>query len=278
MYTPTTSNDPFESTKRTWDEDWPPLPTSITTHFLSDMTPAFGLSYQPLKSIPDQNGLQSNTSLVSKDSSAVSSPPCGASSNQIQAGLVDVHIESFKSSLGSPAPRRTRNWPVFYELINPYRAYPSGGSSRHSDVPSIFLLSLSEVMERRRQRQQREEEERRRRQREESIRLGTKSKELKALWEFLMIVWGLLDQIIELMQTIRLYIALILNEVYSRFSEFPGGIRPPCTTMPWTIWPALVVLWGVCWMFYTPLSPVDEHQLHLLLQDEDWRLFPGSGK
>lgn len=33
------------------------------------------------------------------------------------------------------------------------------------------------------------------------------------------------------------------------FSEFPGGIRYLCTTMPWTIWPALVVLWGVCWMF-----------------------------
>lgn len=24
-----------------------------------------------------------------------------------------------------------------------------------------------------------------------------------------------------------------------------------CLTMPWTIWPALVVLWGVCWMFYS---------------------------
>jgi hypothetical protein len=34
------------------------------------------------------------------------------------------------------------------------------------------------------------------------------------------------------------------------YSEFPGRIRPPCTTMPWTIWPALIVLWGVCWMFY----------------------------
>jgi len=33
------------------------------------------------------------------------------------------------------------------------------------------------------------------------------------------------------------------------FFEFPSGIPHPCTTMPWTIWPALVVLWGVCWMF-----------------------------
>jgi len=32
-------------------------------------------------------------------------------------------------------------------------------------------------------------------------------------------------------------------------SEFPNNIRHICTTMPWTIWPSLVVLWGVCWMF-----------------------------
>jgi len=250
MYTPTTSSDHFKPTKRTWDEDWPPLPTPITTHFLSDMTPAFGLSCQPLKSIPDQNGLQSNTSLASKDSSAVSSPPCGASSNQIQAGLVDAHTESSKSSLSSPAPWRTRSQPVLNESIDPYSF---GGFSGHINVLMGCFPRLTEVTERR--------------QREENIRLGT-----------LMIVLGALDEIIKLMQTIRLYIALILNGVYSRFSEFPGGIRPPCITMPWTIWPALVVLWGVCWMFYTPLSPVDEHQLHLLLQDEDWRLFPGSGK
>ena len=37
------------------------------------------------------------------------------------------------------------------------------------------------------------------------------------------------------------------------FSEFPNTLRPPCTTMPWTIWPSLVVLWGVCWMFYEEL-------------------------
>ncbi|KAM5353677.1 hypothetical protein ACJ41O_000327 [Fusarium nematophilum] len=31
--------------------------------------------------------------------------------------------------------------------------------------------------------------------------------------------------------------------------EFPDNIRHICTTMPWTISPVLVVLWGVCWMF-----------------------------
>lgn len=35
-------------------------------------------------------------------------------------------------------------------------------------------------------------------------------------------------------------------------AEFKGRIRPPCTTMPWTIRTALAVLWGVCWMFYYP--------------------------
>ncbi|KAG5791711.1 hypothetical protein H9Q69_009246 [Fusarium xylarioides] len=31
--------------------------------------------------------------------------------------------------------------------------------------------------------------------------------------------------------------------------EFPNNMRHTCTTMPWTILPALLVLWGVCWMF-----------------------------
>jgi hypothetical protein len=43
---------------------------------------------------------------------------------------------------------------------------------------------------------------------------------------------------------------LYLIIFYIQFSEFSSRLRPPCTTMPWTIWPALVVLWGVCWMFY----------------------------
>lgn len=35
------------------------------------------------------------------------------------------------------------------------------------------------------------------------------------------------------------------------FTEWPSGKRPLSTTWPWPIRPALVVLWGVCWMFYT---------------------------
>ncbi|KAF7563645.1 hypothetical protein G7046_g453 [Stylonectria norvegica] len=50
----------------------------------------------------------------------------------------------------------------------------------------------------------------------------------------------------------RLYARLLVYATVFCFlySEFPHAMRHLCTTMPWTIWPALVVLWGVCWMFY----------------------------
>lgn len=67
------------------------------------------------------------------------------------------------------------------------------------------------------------------------------------------------------MQTLRIYTTLIFDTVFSNFSEFPNNMRPPCTTMPWTIWPALLVLWGVCWMFETRPNTVDEIQLQLSL-------------
>jgi len=42
------------------------------------------------------------------------------------------------------------------------------------------------------------------------------------------------------------------------FAEWPNGQRPLSTTWPWNVKPALLVLWGVCWMFYgqnsTPTS------------------------
>jgi hypothetical protein len=45
------------------------------------------------------------------------------------------------------------------------------------------------------------------------------------------------------------------------FSEWAGGRPPLVTTMPWTIKPSLVVLWGVCWMFYmTNASPSQSGQ------------------
>jgi hypothetical protein len=54
---------------------------------------------------------------------------------------------------------------------------------------------------------------------------------------------------------------LYLLLLYLSFSEFPNRLRPLCTTMPWTIWPALVVLWGVCWMFYDSWDWGDQGKL-----------------
>ena len=34
------------------------------------------------------------------------------------------------------------------------------------------------------------------------------------------------------------------------FAEWPNGQHPLSTTWPWNIKPSLLVLWGVCWMFY----------------------------
>ena len=45
---------------------------------------------------------------------------------------------------------------------------------------------------------------------------------------------------------------------FCNFSGFPHKYRPPCTTMPWNIWPSLVVLWGVCWMFCNPVQPIGD--------------------
>lgn len=41
------------------------------------------------------------------------------------------------------------------------------------------------------------------------------------------------------------------------FAEWPNGHRPLSTTWPWNIKPSLLVLWGVCWMFY---GPPDNHK------------------
>lgn len=36
----------------------------------------------------------------------------------------------------------------------------------------------------------------------------------------------------------------------SCFAEWPNGQPPLSTTWPWNVKPSLLVLWGVCWMFY----------------------------
>ncbi|UPK91283.1 hypothetical protein LCI18_002218 [Fusarium solani-melongenae] len=60
----------------------------------------------------------------------------------------------------------------------------------------------------------------------------------------------LIERIYERLRFLYYRLAVYTTACLWPYSEFPGCIRPPCTTMPWTIWPALIVLWGVCWMFY----------------------------
>ena len=58
----------------------------------------------------------------------------------------------------------------------------------------------------------------------------------------------------------------------SGFSKFRKRNRPPSSTMPWTIWPSLVVLWGVCWMFYNPLNSAEGEQFEPLFLETDTTL------
>jgi hypothetical protein len=63
----------------------------------------------------------------------------------------------------------------------------------------------------------------------------------------------------------------------SKFGRFPNRQRPRCTTMPWSIWPSLVVLWGVCWMFYTPFTTLDATRFESYFDDEQLSLsVPGK--
>ena len=60
------------------------------------------------------------------------------------------------------------------------------------------------------------------------------------------------------------------------FSVFPNNFRHPCTTMPWTIWPALVVLWGVCWMFYEPSAGNGDEFADLIVENNTLSPYPGE--
>lgn len=77
------------------------------------------------------------------------------------------------------------------------------------------------------------------------------------MWYAFMAVWKTMQSL-----STQCLTALGGERSFARLAVFPGRIRPPCTTMPWTIWPALVVLWGVCWMFYDSVN--NHHQTSLI--------------
>lgn len=101
-----------------------------------------------------------------------------------------------------------------------------------------------------------------------------------------------LDELLEWLEKIELisdHLVKRLQRIYSQFliyaliffwlfNEFPDGIRHLCTTMPWTIWPALVVLWGVCWMFYSDQVSYEAVEAELPLSlDQQGRLLNFQG-
>ncbi len=104
--------------------------------------------------------------------------------------------------------------------------------------------------------------------------------QLEALWQrcrkFLLLLLYLYSWILEILARWQKALFLLL------ISEFPNRLRPPCTTMPWTIWPALVVLWGVCWMFYDNCDQIRNWYDDFLTADDTSNVFatdhPKPGK
>lgn len=81
---------------------------------------------------------------------------------------------------------------------------------------------------------------------------GFNERELEELWN---IIYNLFSEMEQLLQFLHKHFKLLeqllsLFTFYAYFSVFPNAFRHSCTTMPWTIWPSLAILWGVCWMFY----------------------------
>ncbi|KAF4336028.1 hypothetical protein FBEOM_10083 [Fusarium beomiforme] len=69
------------------------------------------------------------------------------------------------------------------------------------------------------------------------------------------LLMGLLDSIAAIIERLNLRFRRKYEDLKHKNAcsqiifEFPNNMRHVCTTMPWTILPALLVLWGVCWMF-----------------------------
>jgi hypothetical protein len=92
-----------------------------------------------------------------------------------------------------------------------------------------------------------------------------------------------LERIARLWRSLEYLAILLLSTLRfllssSKFGGFQNRQRPRCTTMPWTIWPSLVVLWGVCWMFVnTPLTEFDADYFNSVFENEQLSPFvPGK--
>jgi hypothetical protein len=87
--------------------------------------------------------------------------------------------------------------------------------------------------------------------RQELLLDGYSEDEVGVVWESIHSLFIEVDNLLEgLYKHLKFWEKLLyLFTFFFFFSVFPNACRHLCTTMPWTIWPALAVLWGVCWMF-----------------------------
>ncbi|KAF5660634.1 hypothetical protein FCIRC_12065 [Fusarium circinatum] len=85
------------------------------------------------------------------------------------------------------------------------------------------------------------------------------------------ILTGLFDLITSIIRRLDLRFRSAYEELRCRNAttqiifEFPNNMRHVCTTMPWTILPALLVLWGVCWMFIIGPGDVEPEKFKALV-------------
>lgn len=108
---------------------------------------------------------------------------------------------------------------------------------------------------------------------------GYTEEELESLWNFIHTLFLEMDQFLQsLYKHVKLWEKLLyLFTFYVCFTIFPDALRHVCTTMPWTIRPSLVILWGVCWMFYGS-PPNREDNVFTQFYDAGFSCELGSGK
>ena len=82
-------------------------------------------------------------------------------------------------------------------------------------------------------------------------------------------LYGLLIQkTIELLDLEALYRQQHLDD--GLFAEKPGRRQRVSSTWPWAMPTALLVLWGVCWMFFDSLQKLSKPWRTVLLDDQFW--------
>jgi len=105
--------------------------------------------------------------------------------------------------------------------------------------------------------------------RRQLLRLGYGDDKIDDFCEGLNRILAEAQKLLAMMWLLEALLNLLTTVITVRFFEFPNNIRPPCTTMPWIIVPALFVLWGVCWMFINKVSIFP-------LEDVDAEIFQGE--